>query len=225
MKIFRLWLFVALCSYMGAKEIKVDFESNQKQFSAFVGKWYVKNHNGSKTYVVDGRKWLNGTMSAGVAQKAKALYGDRYAEFLDNLNAYKYFPLSIFKDTKNFTKGTISVRFKAISGNIDQAGGIAFDIRDNGDYLTVRANSLEDNLVAFKLKNGRRSSVKWVRNVPTPSKVWHTLKLNIDGNDVIGYLDGKKYLELKLNHKVKGKIGLWSKADSYVIFDDFRVTQ
>ena len=215
----------AFCS----EPFKLDFSqavpgSRPKSFSSFVGSWYAaKEKNGNIVYVVDGRKWSRGSLSAGVADKAKALYGDRYAEFLDNIAAYKYFPLAICKSVENFESGTISVRFKTISGRIDQAAGIAFDIKRNGDYLVVRANSLENNIVAFRLRGGRRSVVKWVRNIPVPSKRWQTLKLVIKNGVVRGFLDGERRLEFKTAEKISGKIGLWSKADSYVLFDDFQV--
>ena len=36
-------------------------------------------------------------------------------------------------------------------------------------------------------------------------------------------LDGQKRFEKKLDRARTGKIGLWSKADSQVLFDDFKV--
>jgi hypothetical protein len=160
-------------------------------------------------------------MSAGIADKAKALYGERYAEFLDNLSAYKYFPLSIYQGVESFKNGTISVKFKTISGRIDQAAGIAFNIKPNGDYLVVRANPLENNIVAFRMRHGKRSVVKWMRNIPTASRKWHSLKIVVKGDVVEGFLDGQLRIRFKTAKKVEGKIGLWSKADSYVLFDDF----
>jgi hypothetical protein len=41
---------------------------------------------------------------------------------------------------------------------------------------------------------------------------------------VEGYLDGELYLEHTLAQPVSGRIGLWSKADSHVYFDDFTAT-
>jgi hypothetical protein len=43
----------------------------------------------------------------------------------------------------------------------------------------------------------------------------------VPANKVEGYLDGKIYLRHTLPQPVSGKIGLWSKADSYMHFDDF----
>src|SRR3954469_13605919 len=34
------------------------------------------------------------------------------------------------------------------------------------DYLTIRANPLENNLVLWKFEEGKRSSVTWIRNTP-----------------------------------------------------------
>ena len=210
------------------KILKVDFESDtypgpSKKFSTFVGKWHIDKDKENKVYAVDGRKWEKGLMSKGIVKKAKAMYGKNYAKFLDNLQAYKYFPLTIFKDIKNFKNGTITVKFKAISGRIDRGAGIAFNIKPNGDYLVIRANPLERNLVLFKMEKGVRSSVQWIRNVPHVSKKWYELKIEIKNNRVLGYLNGKKYIDYKYKENFEGKIGLWSKADSYVFFDDFKV--
>ncbi len=220
-------LIVALGTLAWAAEFtKIDFEDEtfgapSKHFSAFVGKWHIDRDGNNLVYAVDGRKWERGLMAEGIARKAKALYGERYAEFLDNLEAYKYFPLSIYKNCENFTNGTIEVSFKTISGRIDQAAGIAFNIKPNGDYLVIRANPLEQNVVLFKMERGHRSSVQWIRGVRHTSHKWHRLKVIIDGNKVEGYLNGKRYINYKYKEKIGGKIGLWSKSDSYVFFDNF----
>ena len=170
---------------------------------------------------VDGRQWKEGQSSAGIADKARALYGERYAEFLDRVQAFAYYPYVVAKDVEDFKNGEITVRFEGLSGRIDQGAGILFNLKPNGDYLTIRANCLENNLVLWKFEKGRRSQVKWIRNTPTASRQWHDLKVRIAGDKVEGYLDGKLYLEHTLPEPVSGKIGLWSKADSYMHFDDF----
>ncbi len=229
----KKWITIVLVSALAASAwagttTTVDFKNEtfggpSRDFSAFVGKWHIDRDGDRLVYAVDGRKWERGLMAKGIAQKAKALYGERYAEFLDNLEAYKYFPLSIFRGCGNFTGGTIEVSFKTISGRIDQAAGIAFDIKPNGDYLVIRANPLEQNVVLFKMERGRRSSVQWIRGVPHRSRKWYVLKVVIHGNRVEGHLNGKKYIDYKAGKKIGGRVGLWSKADSYVFFDHFTV--
>ena len=194
-----------------------------KSFAAAVGNWVIVEDAGNKGLSVNGTKWARGQTSAGLADKARALYGERYAEFLDNVQSYAYFPIAVMNEVADFREGTITVRFKGVDGRIDQAAGILFNVQPNGDYLTLRANSLEDNLVLWQYVKGRRSSVKWIRNTPTPSGQWHEMKLTVKGNRVEGWLNGKLLLTHDLPKPVSGRVGLWSKADSVVYFDDYRV--
>ena len=193
-------------------------------FVPVVGFWRIEEDSGKKVLVVDGRQWKEGQSSAGIADKARALYGERYAEFLDRVQAYAYFPYVVAPNVPNFTDGEISVRFEGLSGRVDQGAGILFNLKPNGDYLTIRANCLENNLVLWKVEKGKRSSVNWVRNTPTATHQWHDLKVRISGTKVEGYLDGKLYLQHTLAQPVSGRIGLWSKADSHMYFTDYTVT-
>ena len=196
-----------------------------KSFTAAVGNWVIVDDGGNKALSVNGSQWARGQTSAGLADKARALYGERYAEFLDNVQSYAYFPIAVMNEVADFRNGAITLRFKGVAGRIDQAAGILFNVQPNGDYLTLRANPLEDNLVLWQYVKGKRSSVKWVRNTPSPSGQWHELKLTVVGNKVEGWLNGVLTLSHDLEKPVSGRIGLWSKADSVVYFDDFRVEQ
>ena len=226
--IAALALAIALPA-VAAQSLKIDFANDAaggdpKALVSVVGVWRVEAAGGKNVLAVDGRQWKHGQSSAGIAEKARALYGERYAEFLDRVQAYAYFPYMVAKDVPDFRRGEITVRFEGISGRIDQGAGILFNLKPNGDYLTIRANCLENNLVLWKFEKGKRSSVKWVRNTPTATRQWHELKVRISGSKVEGYLDGKLYLEDTLAQPVSGRIGLWSKADSHMYFSDYTVT-
>ena len=216
-----------LCA-VAAEPLKLDFSNetvgaDASSFINVVGVWRVEAEGDNKVIAVDGRQWKEGQAAAGIADKARTLYGERYAEFLDRVQSFAYFPYTVAKDVADFRNGEISMRFKGISGRIDQGAGILFNLQTNGDYLAMRANPLENNLVLWKFEKGKRSSVKWIRNTPTPTRTWHDLKIHIAGNKVEGYLNGKLQLEHVLPAPVTGRIGLWSKADSYVYFDDYTV--
>jgi hypothetical protein len=209
--------------------IKLEFSdetvgADPKSLVPVVGIWRIESESGKNVLAVDGRQWKEGQSAAGLADKARALYGERYAEFLDRVKAFAYYPYAVAKDVQDFRSGEITVRFEGLSGRIDQGAGILFNLKPNGDYLALRANCLENNLVLWKFEKGKRSSVSWVRNAPAASKQWHDLKVRIAGNKVEGYLDGKRYLEHTLSEPVSGRIGLWSKADSYMHFADYIVT-
>jgi len=195
-----------------------------KAFSAVVGAWHIDTDGPDLVYAVDGRVRM-GSAPADPAQ-VKELFGENYREFLTGVERLKDFPLAILREYPRFKNGTLTVTFKAMGGKEDQAAGIAFNIKPNGEYLAVRANALEDNLVLFKFdKKTLRSSLKWINKVPPPTGGWHSLKVVVKGKIIEGYLDGKKYLEYAHNADIDGRIGLWSKADSYVFFSKFELTQ
>ena len=219
-----LFLLPALAQVVTADFSGETVGAEPKSFLSVVGVWRMEKEGEKTVLSVDGRQWKEGQSASGIADKARALYGERYAEFLDRVQAYAYYPYAVFKDVADFQGGEISVRFEGLSGRIDQGAGILFNLKTNGDYLTVRANCLENNLVLWKFEKGKRSSVKWIRDTPTASRQWHELKVRIAGTKVEGYLDGKLLLEHTLPQPVSGRIGLWSKADSRMYFDDFKAS-
>src|SRR5499426_3636725 len=132
---------------IAAEPLKLDFSNDTvgADASAFVnvvGVWRVEAEGDNKVFAVDGRQWKEGQAATGIADKARTLYGERYAEFLDRVQAFAYFPYTVAKDVADFRNGEITVRFEGISGRIDQGAGILFNLKPNGDYLTVRANCL-----------------------------------------------------------------------------------
>jgi ABC-type branched-subunit amino acid transport system ATPase component len=70
---------------------------------------------------------------------------------------------------------------------------------------------------------GKRTIIDNVRDVPTPSRVWHTLSVELRGAKLAVTLDGKPRFQKTLDAPPEGRIGLWSKADSQMLFDDFKV--
>jgi hypothetical protein len=112
----------ALLIYANAAQpLKLDFSDETvggepKSFLSVVGVWRIEAEGNNKVLAVDGRQWKEGQTSAGIADKARALYGDRYAEFLDRVQAYAYFLYIVVKDVTDFRDGEISVRFEGISG-------------------------------------------------------------------------------------------------------------
>jgi hypothetical protein len=195
-----------------------------KVFGSIVGMWHIDKDGSKHVYAVDGRSG-QGLLSQKAGENATAFFGEKSSEFLRHIAAYKEFPLTICRGYESFRNGTLILSFKAVSGKDDQAAGIAFHIREKGEYLAIRANALENNLVLFKFEKGKRSSLQWIDKVPPPTGGWHTLKVAIKGKKIEGFLDDRKYIDYEHNEPISGRIGLWSKADSYVFFDNFIVEQ
>ncbi len=195
------------------------------QFETVIGDWSVAELAGSRGLQVDGTKWRQGVPSASLADQAKRLYGDRYAEFLDGVKAFAFFPLSVYRGDCGGENVTLSVRFYPQNGRIDQAAGIAWSIAPDGSYYGARANALEHNLLFFKVVRGKRTVIQTVRGVVTDSKKWHTLRVTLQGKSLVVSVNDKEVLRRSLEVPASGRCGLWSKADSHVLFDDFRIVK
>ena len=193
-------------------------------FLSVVGNWAVAQDEGKNILMVDGRQWKRGQPAGGLAGKARAIYGSRHEEFIDNVKAFAYFPYAVGQGVDNFQNGEISMRFKLVEGALDQCAGILFNLKPNGDYLTVRFNAKEDNLVLWTFKQGKRSFVKkGAEDMPLKMKQWYSMRIAVNGTKLEGWLNGKHLLEYTLPETVSGKTGLWSKTDSVTYFDDFTV--
>jgi len=124
----------------------------------------------------------------------------------------------------DFRNGEISMRFQMVDGALDSCAGILFNVKPNGDYLTVRFNGKEDNLVLWTFNKGTRKFVKkGSEDMPLKRKEWYAMKIAVQGTKLEGYLNGKKLLDYALPEAVTGKVGVWSKTDSVSLFDDFTV--
>lgn len=195
------------------------------QFLPMVGNWIVTNDGGKRVLMVDGRIWKKGQPSGGLAEKARAIYGAEHEEFIDNVKAFAYYPIAVNKSVGEFSNGSLGVRFKMIGGALDRCAGILFNVKPNGDYLAVRFNGTEDNVVLWTFKEGKRSFVKrGIETVPLELGTWNDLRVEIAGTSMKAYLNGKLNLEFTLSEPVSGKVGLWSKTDSMTLFDGFTVT-
>ncbi|MEO8382176.1 MAG: hypothetical protein ABI779_21120 [Acidobacteriota bacterium] len=196
------------------------------RFLSVVGDWIVaKDDRGQTVLQVDGRQWIKGQPSAGLAANARRIYGAKHEEFIDSVKAYAYFPYSVAKDVPSFENGEISMRFRLLGGQLDQCAGILFNVKPNGDYLAVRFNGKEDNLVLWKFVSGKRSFVKkGAHDVPLKLGEWHRMKITVAGTELRGTLDDELLLEFTLPEPVSGKVGVWSKTDSVSQFADYTVT-
>ena len=90
-----------------------------------------------------------------------ARFTDRkHEDFIDNVKAFAYFPYAIAQGVDDFRNGEISMRFQMVDGALDSCAGILFNVKPNGDYLAVRFNGKEDNLVLWTFNKGTRKFVK-----------------------------------------------------------------
>jgi hypothetical protein len=125
----------------------------------------------------------------------------------------------------------ISVQFKTLSGEVDASAGIIFRCKDKNNYYVVRANALEDNIVAYKTVEGRRSNIgvkgqgnSYGVEAKVPHLKWNNLRVIVKANLFEIFLNGRKLFEVENDlFNEPGKVGLWTKADAVTQFDDLKV--
>jgi hypothetical protein len=259
----RRWVVAAVCLFiapLAAADLKVDLSKEQvgkppATFEPMVGTWIVAQDGPDKVIMVDGRPWVasKDNPTKLLIESARRLYGTSNEELMDNAKQFAYFPVAVLKGVDSFSNGTISVKFKTISGDADRASGILFNVKPNGDWLAVRYNDTENNVALWEFHNGLRRNVKFSdRSKPfmLDRSQWHELKLTMNGADLKTTLDGAAALEYTLGSlpgpgrggaaphpdlipannpvlqpPVNGKIGLWAKTDTTSYFKDFVVSR
>ncbi len=133
-----------------------------------------------------------------------------------------HFDIAVAKNT-DYKDLTITVRFKAIKGEEDRGGGPVWRYQDENNYYICRANPLENNFRVYKVIDGNRRQLKSY-SLPVTSGEWHTIHIEHIGNHIKCFYDGQLYLETDDSTFTKpGKVGVWTKADSYCYFDDLKI--
>ena len=125
------------------------------------------------------------------------------------------------KNGTSLKDGFVEVKFKPIAGKEDQAGGLVWRASDSDNYYIARANALEDNVTIYHTIKGKRTEKKRT-NTKVASNQWHTLRVDFSGDHFTVTLDGKKAIEWDdQTFTEAGMVGVWTKADSVTLFDDF----
>lgn len=133
------------------------------------------------------------------------------------------FPLAIYKPL-SARDVEVSLRFKPVGGEVDQAGGIALRLIDPDNYYVARANALEDNVRFYRMVRGRREQLGGVNTKVAPNQ-WHQLALRAEGNRFTVTFNGKVlFTSSDPTFAGVGRIALWTKADSVTRFDSITIT-
>lgn len=132
------------------------------------------------------------------------------------------FPLAIYMPTVP-SDVEATTRFKAMSGSVDQAGGLVVRLVNAENYYLARANALEGNLRFYRVKGGRREELAGT-NVAVTAGEWHTLAVRAEGRRFTVSFDGKRLVEAQDDaFMTPGKVAFWTKADSVTRFDRIEI--
>jgi len=155
---------------------------------------------------------------------------DRYLTQTDGDSTGARFPVAVLTDL-SAADVDLSVRFKPVSGRVDQAAGLVWRYQDENNYYIVRANALEDNVVLYKVENGRRADLPvkgegrtYGKKADVPAGQWSTLRVVASGPRFEVHLNGNKLYDVEdATFQHPGKVGVWTKADSVTQFDDLTI--
>jgi hypothetical protein len=142
------------------------------------------------------------------------------------------FPVAVFNDVSTADLD-MSVRFRPVSGRVDQAAGLVWRYRDANNYYIVRANALEGNVVLYKVENGKRTDLPvkgsgrtYGKKAPVPTNTWSQLGVSVRGPLFTVSINGQGLYDVEdTTFTTAGKVGLWTKADSVTYFDDLTIVQ
>jgi hypothetical protein len=245
-----------------AQDLKVDLSKEvvgkaPQIFEPGMGTWTVAQDGPDKVIKVDGSNYAasKDTPSRLLIENARKMYGTSNEDLLDNAKQFTFYPVAVLKTLDNFSNGTISMKFKTIAGEADRCSGILFNVKPNGDWLVVRYNDTEHNVVLWQFHNGVRRALIPPRDgklltAEGDREKWHELKLDVAGADLTATLDGAQIWKYTLGTPpapgrngaapnpdllpannpllvapVMGKVGLWSKTDSTSEFKDYVVSK
>jgi len=191
--------------------LKIDFENNKRGMLPESWLEYYAGEGGTEWKVTDDN-------------------GNNVIAQLSSDNPNSHFNI-VVNDSIVAKDMTLTARLKGVTGKYDQGGGFVWRFTDKNNYYVVRANPLEDNIVLYKVENGKRTDLPLIgegrtygAKVEPMGNTWHTLKLIVKGNLFTVFLDAKELFKVQdETFKNEGKIGFWTKADAVTYFDDFEI--
>jgi hypothetical protein len=169
--------------------------------------------------------WRMGEGEAGqwtVVVDPTAANGRAIAQVSKDRTDYR-FPLAIYKPFSG-KDVEVSVRFKPVAGTVDEAAGIAVRLSTPDDYYVARANALEDNVGFYRVVKGKLEQLASA-NAKVAANQWHTLTLKAEGDHFTVSFDGKTLISAQdKTFSDRGKVALWTKADSVTYFNTISIT-
>lgn len=133
------------------------------------------------------------------------------------------FPVLLYNGVR-LSDVDVAVRFKPVSGFVDRAAGLVVRARDANNYYVVRANALENNVALYRVVGGRRTQFAGAE-ADVKSEEWQSLRLAVEGAQFKVWLNGA-LLFVAADSAIpgEGRIGLWTKADSFTLFSELTYT-
>ena len=127
-----------------------------------------------------------------------------------------------------FLDGEIEVRFKAVKGNLEKGGGLAWRVRNESTYYSVRTNygPRGNNVGLYCMVKWKRVWKVYAENVRLSVGDWHAIRVVHRGDNINVYVNGRKLLDVTHENSplaIPGGVGVCTKGDALTAFDDLIV--
>ncbi len=192
------------------------------RLTALVGLWTTE----AGVITTDGARWSGSTSRAELEAQGRTIFGSTSDALVANGMSPGAFPLAVDRQTTSFTRGTVRVEFKLVSGPTDQSAGIVLGLQPDGSYHFVRYNTKDGNLALWGYANGERVVMAKGEGLKQlPLGAWHELVVRVEGQRVEASVTGHPVLSatFTLPATVQGRVGLWAKRDVVTGFRGFEV--
>jgi pyruvate,water dikinase len=187
-----------------------------------IGHWERISRNGGFLCLQDGSKWGD-PFSCGLKIVMGKLIGSKYQKFLDWIHAHYYFPIAIAKQSALST-GSIRARIMVEGGCLDRVGGLAFGVKDAGNYFVLAVDALQNHFTLFQFMKSRPSKkAGCYRRIETGQ--WYVVKVEIGNGEIHGYLNSERLIEYEEPSFTEGYAGFWTKSDSRIYFDELEIKE
>lgn len=187
------------------------------------GHW-TSSVEGDATMTVDGSRWSGTTDSLSLHRAGTTLFGAASTSFVRNGLAPGAFPVAVAGSVRQFSEGTLRVRFKLVGGASDQNAGIVFGMQPGGEYHYLRYNTKDGDLALWAYADGaRRVIAHGEAKRQLPLNQWHVLELTVTGNRLEAAVRSDS--TLRFTHTLEavpsGRVGVWVKRDAITAFQRF----
>lgn len=138
-------------------------------------------------------------------------------------NSDSNFPLCLYKE-KSYRDVRLTADCFLAGGKTAKAFGLVFRYQDAKNHYSVCVNAMDSNIRVYSYKDGVRKQLTSVDDVEVKSNKWHSLVVVNHGNKILVAFNGLKIIDITDDtFAMAGKIGLRTRADTKVYFDDIIV--
>ncbi len=137
-------------------------------------------------------------------------------------NLGNHFNLAIIENTE-FADVEIKMSLQMVDGQEELAGGPVWRYQDPNNYYVCLADPLKERLRVYKVINGEKRLLISKSAGKIEAHEWEKLKVEHVKDQITCWFDEKKYIEFSDDTFLSGKVGLCTKADAVVYFDNVNV--